>query len=112
MYFMKRGAHLSLEEFRAWWFGTHMPDIRDRHAPHLIGYRLNLRARETDELPGRPQDASEWDGIAELWYRDEAALGAAYSGTAARVSRDDTLAHVSRLERLIVDQTTVIEPRE
>jgi hypothetical protein len=112
LFFMKRANHLTLEEFRTWWFETHMPDIRKRHGPYLVGYRLNIRSREKDDLAGRPKEDPQWDGVAELWYRDEAALNSAYSGAAAEGSRQDTLAHVSRLERLIVDQRTIIDPND
>jgi hypothetical protein len=33
MYFMRRKPHLTLEQFRRWWFDKHVPDNRDRHAP-------------------------------------------------------------------------------
>jgi hypothetical protein len=62
-----------------------------RPARPLVGYRLNIRARDKDELAGRPKRASQWDGVAELWDRDEAALDAAHSGSEARESRETRL---------------------
>jgi hypothetical protein len=110
MFFMKRANGLTLEQFRDWWFKVHMPDIKRRHGPYLVGYRTNVRSELEDSFAGKPRQDPEWDGVAELWYRNGDALNEAYSGTLAQASRADTLAHVSKLQRLIVDQSTVIAP--
>lgn len=109
MYLLKRADNLSLAEFRTWWLKVHMPDIKRRQAPYLVGYQVNIRNREKDDLAGRPKEEAQWDGVAELWYKDAAALEAAYEGPAAQAGRADTLAHVSHMQRLIVDQTNVID---
>ena len=104
MWFLKRAEHLSLEEFRRWWLEKHCHDVARAQAPYLKRYVVNVRT-PTDELAGRPANDSEWDGIAEQWFEDEAAFNAAYSGPSP--TRPDTMAHTSRLERLIVYEAEI-----
>jgi hypothetical protein len=104
MWFLKRAPHLSLQEFRHWWLTSHCFDVAGAQSPHLKRYVVNVRVDE-DALAGKPVTESEWDGIAEQWFEDEAAFNAAYSGPSP--TRSDTLAHTSRLERLVVVETEV-----
>lgn len=105
MWFLKKADHLSLAEFRKWWIEEHAPQIRDTQAPHLKKYVVNVRTDE-DELPGKPKTVSEWDGIAEQWFETEADFTAIY-GRAVSPTRGDTLAHTSKLERIIVRETEI-----
>ena len=88
-----------MDEFQDWWLNSHAPHARK--APGLRKYVINF-VREKDDLAGKPTWDCEWDGVAEQWFDDEAALNAAYSRPVSSDIRQDTLAHVSRLERLIV----------
>lgn len=97
-WFLKRAAHLSPDEFERWWLDEHRHDVAAAQAPHLRRYVVNIR-RPGDGLAGAAAE-SDWDGIAEQWFDDEAAFNAAYSGPSP--TRADTLAHTSRLERLVV----------
>lgn len=105
MWFLKRKEHLSLEEFRRWWLDRHAPMIEETQRPHLLRYVVNVRT-DTDDLPGKPQSPSDWDGVAEQWFATEADFKAIY-GRAVSPTRADTLAHVSRLERIIVTELDV-----
>ena len=99
VWLLKKAEHLSLEEFQDWWLNSHAPHARK--APGLRRYVINF-ARPVDDLAGRPTWACEWDGVAEQWFDDEEALNAAYTRPVSSDIRADTMAHVSRLERLIV----------
>ncbi len=105
MWFLKRKEHLSLAEFRSWWLDHHAPMIEETQRPHLFRYIVNVRV-DTDELPGKPATISDWDGVAEQWFKTEADFKAIY-GRAVSPTRADTLAHVSRLERIIVTETEI-----
>jgi hypothetical protein len=104
MWFLKRAEHMSLEEFRRWWLEEHCFDVARAQAPYLKRYLVNVRT-QNDDLAGRPATESEWDGVAEQWFEDEAAFNAAYGRPSP--TRADTLAHTSRLERLIVEECEI-----
>jgi uncharacterized protein (TIGR02118 family) len=105
VWFVKRAEHLTREEFEHWWLDVHVPVARA--APGLRRYVVNLVDR--DELAGKPATEPEWDGLAEQWFDDEESLNAAYSRPIAGDIRADSLAHMSKLERLIVREID-IEP--
>lgn len=102
LWFLKRKEHLSLAEFRHWWLEIHAPMIEETQRPHLRRYVVNVRT-DTDDLPGKPATESDWDGVAEQWFATEDDFRAIY-GRAVSPTRADTLAHVSRLERIIVSE--------
>ncbi|MFM9181877.1 MAG: EthD domain-containing protein [Phycisphaerales bacterium] len=106
VWLLKKAEHLTHEEFRDWWLNSHAPHART--APGLKRYVINV-ARPVDDLAGRPTWACEWDGVAEQWFDDDDALNAAYSRPVSGEIRADTMAHVARLERLIVHELD-IEP--
>lgn len=105
MWLVKRSEALSREEFRHWWTHVHAPDVRDGQMPLLAGYVVNVAL--VDDLPGRPEEESEWDGIAEEWFQDRDAFIAVY-GRADRDEHADFIAHTSRAQRLIVEESTYV----
>jgi len=108
MWFLKRAEGITLEEFDAWW-REHLQMIADRQRPQVLRYTVNIRTSDTDELAGHTGAECEWDGVAEQWFADEAAFVEVYRRPAASHTRSDTLAHVSRFERLFVHEINVIE---
>lgn len=107
MWFLKRAEHLSLAEFRDWWLNHHAADIAADQKPHLKRYKVDVRI--DDDTPfeaGRPGTDSPWDGIAEQWFASVEDYTAVY-GRAVRPTRADTLAHTSRFERMVVDETEI-----
>ena len=103
IWLLKRADHLSLEEFRVWWLERHALMFAEAQKAYVKKYTLNIR-RPRDGLPGEPPDECDWDGCAELWFESEADFGAVYGRLTLAPLRADTLAHVSRFERLIVDE--------
>ena len=104
VWLLKRAAHLTQEEFEQWWLERHVPIARA--APRLRRYVVNL-PRRPDELAGRPATPCDWDGVAEQWFDTEEDLDAAYSRPVSGEIRADTMAHVARLERLIVREVDI-----
>jgi uncharacterized protein (TIGR02118 family) len=104
VWLLKRAPHLSQEAFERWWLEYHVPVART--APKLRRYVVNLPQRP-DGLAGKPTAECEWDGVAEQWFDTEDDLNAAYSRPVSADIRADTLAHVARLERLIVREVSI-----
>jgi hypothetical protein len=103
VWLLKRAPHLTLEEFRAWWLDSHVHMITELQKPYLKRYIVNVRAAD-DNLPGKPAEEPEWDGCAEQWFASEADFRAVYGKSTPSPSRADTLQHVSRFQRLIVEE--------
>jgi uncharacterized protein (TIGR02118 family) len=99
VWLLRKQPHLSTEQFERWWLEHHAPIART--APGLRRYVVNL-AQRPDDLLGKPAVECDWDGVAEQWFDNEADLNAAYGRAVSTEIRADTLAHVQRLERLIV----------
>ena len=104
VWLLKRAPHLSQEAFERWWLDQHVPIARA--APRLRRYVVNV-PRRPDALAGKPATECEWDGVAEQWFDSEDDLNAAYSRPVAGSIRADTMAHVARLERLIVREVDI-----
>jgi EthD domain len=101
MWFLKRAEHLTLEQFHKWWVEVHAPMIVKAQRPHLKNYVVNLRW-PSDSLPNKPEAEMDWDGCAEQWFENEADFQAVYGPPTPDLLRDDTLKHVSRSARMIV----------
>lgn len=101
MWLVKRAEGLSREEFRQWWTEVHAPEVRDTQIPLLVRYVVNVGM--VDDLPGRPEEEAEWDGIAEEWFQDRDAFVKVY-GNDERGEHTDFVAHTSRAQRLIVEE--------
>ena len=103
VWFLKRAEHLSLEEFRDWWLNRHAYDVAEWQKDYLLRYKVSVREMDTpeDSLAGKPAQEFEWDGMAEQWFASEESFNACY-GRPNSPTRADTLAHTSRLSRIIV----------
>jgi hypothetical protein len=107
MWFLQRRQGLSLSEFAAWW-EEHLHMIAERQQPQLVRYTVNIRVSDDDNLAGRPDAACDWDGVAEQWFESEEGFNEVYGRPSASDTREDTLNHVSRFERIIVREIEVI----
>lgn len=66
----KRKQGLGFDEYRAYWTGEHPSYVK--RLPGLLGYAQNRPLRESFDLAEPPP----YDGLVELWFRDNAALKA------------------------------------
>lgn len=84
---LRRRRELSREEFQQYWYTTHAPLVKERAA--------KLGARRYVQLHTSHDDLNEvlrlgrggpepYDGVAELWFDDRAALESAFSTADAR----------------------------
>jgi hypothetical protein len=107
LWFLKRAEGLSLSSFRSWWL-EHAQDVLMSQSPHLHHYVVNIRSDIGNDLPGTPDIACEWDGVAEQWFKTREDFEAAYDRPASP-TRSDTLAHTSKFTRLIVDEAIITQ---
>ena len=83
------------EEFRAWWLGPHAELAAG--LPGLRRLRFNV-----------VEDGAAYDGVSELWFDSRAAFEAAYASEDGQRVAADSLAHVARRERLLVDERAIV----
>ena len=90
--FLKKRDGVSGEEFRAHWGGPHgaialrMPGLRKYVQNHALA------------------DGSAHDGVAEMWFDDQAALGVAFSSPAAAEAAQDAATFIAETKVMIVDE--------
>lgn len=92
---LARRGDMTREEFASWWLGEHADLAKE--LPALRGLRFNLV-----ETPD-----AEFDGVTELWFDSREAFEAAYATEHGQRVAEDSLAHVSRRERLFVAEHTL-----
>jgi uncharacterized protein (TIGR02118 family) len=93
---LARNPEATHEEFCDWWLGEHA--ALALQLPGLRALRFNVVESE---------DAG-YDGISELWFDTRETFDAAYAGELGRAVAADSLAHVSRRERLFVDERILL----
>ena len=96
MILLKRQEHLSFAEFEDWWLGHHK-EIAAR-MPKLKRACFNL-------VQGA--ESSLYDGVSELWFDSVGDFEAAYQSEIGKEVAVDSLAHVSKRDRLIVEENNI-----
>lgn len=97
---LRRADHLSREEFQRWWLEHHT--ALARRIPGLRKYVVSLAVSGIDGEP-------EWDGMAELWFDDEATLRAAMlASSEGQAARADVIPHISRSSRFITREHPIV----
>ncbi len=89
---LKRKDELSRQGFADWWLKEHAP-----LAAKLPGLRRFCFNLATDE------DAA-YDGVSELWFDSKADFEAAYQSETGRAVAADSMEHVSRRDRILVEE--------
>jgi uncharacterized protein (TIGR02118 family) len=97
MILLKRQEHLSFEEYKNWWLGQH----REMAArmPKLRRACFNLVQGDEDGL---------YDGVSELWFDSIADFESAYQSDIGKKVAADSLDHVSKRDRLIVEEHNIL----
>lgn len=96
---LSRAEGQSVEEFRAYWLDEHAPV-----ASELPGLR-----RYTVSFPTDP-DRSQYDGFAQLYFDDEAALQAAMNSEAGgETARDLANFTGDSMLQMVVEEHVVVE---
>lgn len=97
---LRRAEHLTLTEFHRWWIEEHT-----HLAKKIPGLRRYVVSLTQSGLSGEP----EWDGMAELWFDDEAAFRAGYfDSPQGQAAFADAQAHISRSQRFITREHLIV----
>ena len=102
---LTRRPELTHEQFARHWLEVHgplahaVPGVRRYVQSHIVGTRTRPDISETDV---------EVDGIAELWYEDEAAMQRASASPEMKRLTDDGALIIGRIKTYIIDEKQII----
>ncbi|GAA5236471.1 EthD family reductase [Verticiella sediminum] len=105
---LSRREGITHEEFLEHWTQVHAPLAHE--VPGLRRYVLT-HILATRERPDIPSMDVEVDGIAELWYDDQAALQAANASSQAKRLHDDGATFIGRIQTFTTYEQTIIPKR-
>lgn len=97
MILLKRRDDMSPAQFADWWLGAHAPLARA--LPGLRGARFNLVEGD---------GSGPVDGVSELWFDSREAFDAAYATEHGKRVAADSMANVSKRERLFVAEHVLL----
>ncbi len=104
---LTRRPELTHQQFVKHWREIHaplahaVPGIRRYVQSHIVGARTR---------PDIPETEVEVDGIAELWYDDEAALQRAAASPEMKRLTDDGALFIGRIKSYIIEERQIIPP--
>ncbi|MDO9404265.1 MAG: EthD family reductase [Polaromonas sp.] len=98
MILLKRRDDVSFQEFSEWWLAAHAPLARA--LPKLRGATFNLVSGD---------GSAPYDGVSELWFDSQADFEAAYATDHGKAVAADSMANVSRRERMFVAEHVLVE---
>ena len=104
---LTRRPELTHAQFVKHWLEIHgplalaVPGVRRYVQSHIVGTRTRPDIPETDV---------EIDGIAELWYDDEAALHRAAASVEMKRLTDDGALIIGRIKTYIIEERQIIPP--
>jgi uncharacterized protein (TIGR02118 family) len=104
---LTRRPELTHAQFVKHWLEVHgplahaVPGVRRYVQSHIVGTRTRSDIPETNV---------EVDGIAELWYDDEAAMQRAAASPEMKRLTDDGALIIGRIKTYIIDEKQIIPP--
>lgn len=101
---VKRKEGMGREEFNKYWLEVHAP--LEKKWPELKKYIISTAIG----APGGGEP--EYDGIAELWFEDEAALKKALESVERKISREDFLKFVGKASMFITREYVILDKIE
>lgn len=97
MILLKRRDDMTFAAFADWWLREHAPLAAT--LPGVRGVHFNLVAGD---------GSGAFDGVSELWFDSQADFEAAYASTRGQAVAADSMAHVSRRERVFVAEHRIV----
>jgi len=97
MILLKRKESDSMSDFENWWLNDHAPLAKS--LPGLKKAVFNLSSSD---------GGGEYDGISELWFDSKEHFERAYSTEHGQKVAADSLANVSKRERILVNEIEIV----
>jgi len=97
MILLKRRDDMTFAAFTDWWLREHAPLAAA--LPGVRGVHFNLVAGD---------GGGAFDGVSELWFDSQADFEAAYASAHGQAVAADSMAHVSRRERVVVGEHRIV----
>lgn len=97
---VRRRPDLEPQAFRDYWLTTHAPLAAA--IPGMRGYRINI-AGDAGAQPPAP-----YDGSAEIWFDDRAAMEAGLDSEQGRIAGDDTVHFAASIEFLVTEEHVIL----
>ncbi|MCR9121691.1 MAG: EthD family reductase [Phyllobacteriaceae bacterium] len=97
---VKKKRSMTVGEFRDYWINVHAPLARK--IPGMRGYRINVAGAPGDMTP------APYDGTAEIWFDDRAAMEAGLSSPENDVAGGDVVNFTDDLVFLVCEDEAVI----
>lgn len=97
---VKKKASMSTQQFRDYWVNVHAPMAR--RIPGMRGYRINI-ADAPGDMPPAP-----YDGSAELWFDDRAAMQVSLASSENDVAGADVVNFADELVFMVCENEAVI----
>lgn len=97
---VRRRPDLQADAFRDYWLTTHAPLAAA--IPGMRGYRINIAGDPGTQLP------APYDGSAEIWFEDRAAMEAGLGSEQGRIAGEDTAHFVQSIEFLVTEEHVIL----
>lgn len=91
------------QAFRDYWLTVHAPLAAA--IPGMLGYRINIAGD-----PGA-QPPAPYDGSAEIWFDDRAAMEAGLASEQGRVAGADTAHFTAAITFLVTEEHVILGPQ-
>ncbi|RMA42326.1 EthD family reductase [Rhodophyticola porphyridii] len=97
---VRKKPGMATQAFRDYWLDRHAPLAAA--IPGLRGYRINIAGDPGD------MDPAAYDGSAEIWFDDRAAMEAGLSSEAGRIAGEDTAAFAASIAFLVTEEHVIL----
>jgi uncharacterized protein (TIGR02118 family) len=101
MFLLKRDPALTLDAFRERWLDGHVPVVLD--IPEVRGFVCNV-------LTGGSADPNPYDGMAEIWWDDEASFVTALASPKGLAAVEDVQRFTACHDHVVLDEHVVLKP--
>lgn len=95
-----RKAGMEPAAFRDYWLGVHAPLAAA--IPGMRGYRINVAGDPGDLAP------AGYDGSAEIWFDDRAAMEAGLGSPAGMIAGEDTARFADAVTFLVTEEHVIL----
>ena len=105
---LKRLPGMMLGDFRKYWIEVH-----GAMGHHLPGVRRYVQSHQIDEIYHYPDQAPDYDGVAQLWFDSPEAMQSAFDSSAGKAMAEDgaKFLEMSFTRNFVAREHVVIEER-